>query len=80
MKAGDTIKIPDYYGGYTEAVFTVEEFRHCLGIFESDAHREASRFTPLCNLYESGAYSERRYISNVGDYETNEVQAWIDIP
>jgi hypothetical protein len=60
--------------------FTVEEFRYCLGIFESEQHRQAGRFTPLCDLYERGPDSENSYISNFGEYYTNPVQAWMDIP
>ena len=81
MKAGHRIRVLDWYRdsliGTNE--YVVEEFRHCLGIFESGAHREAGRFTPLCELYEPGPDSEERYIGNFGNYHTNEVQAWIDL-
>ncbi len=79
MKAGYKILIPDCYGGYNDDVFTIEIYRHCLGIFESSAHREAGMFTPLCSLYEAGPDSETKYISNFGEYKTNKVQAWIYI-
>ena len=78
MKAGDRIRVFDIYLGTID--FTVEEFRYCLGIFESGDHREAGVFTPLCVLYEAGAESENKYISNFGEYASNKVQAWMDIP
>ena len=82
MKAGDRIRVQyDVFGvkGYTED-FTVEEFRYCLGYFATDQHRTASQFTPLCVLYERGPDSVNDYISNYGEYYTNPVQAWMDIP
>ena len=79
MQAGSKILIPDYYGGYSEPLI-VEEFRYGLGVFESDAHRTAGKFTPLCTLFIAGADSEGKYISNFGEYLTNQVQGWIDIP
>ncbi len=82
MKAGDRIRVQKYIMGhpaYTDD-YTVEEFRHCLGIFLSGAHREAGEFTPLCDLYEPGPDSEKRYISNYGEYHTNMVQGWMDLP
>lgn len=78
MIAGDRIRVRGNWGDTED--FTVEEFRHCLGIFESNQHREAGSFTPLCNLYERGPESKNSYISNFGDYVTNEVQGWMDIP
>ncbi len=77
MKAGCKIRVFFYYG--TED-FTVEEFRYCLGIFQSEAHRTAGCFTALCELYEAGPKSEQKYISNFGSYDTEQVQAWADIP
>jgi len=82
MKAGDKIRIQRYMMGYPieQCDFIVEEFRYCLGIFESDEHRQANRFTPLCDLYERGPESKNDYISNFGEYYTNPVQAWMDLP
>ena len=82
MKIGNKIRIVQYYMGHPleKTDHTVEEFRHCLGIFLSDNAREASKFTPLCNLFEPGPESEQQYISNYGEYHTNEVQAWMDLP
>jgi hypothetical protein len=81
MKAGDRIRLDTGNGMYTSlGDYTVEEFRHCLGVFLSNQHREAGRFTPLCALYERGAESESKYISNFGEYTSNKVQAWMDIP
>lgn len=82
MKAGDRIRVQKYICGhaaYTDD-YTVEEFRFCLGIFLSEQDRVAQRFTPLCDLYERGADSENKYISNYGEYYTNPVQSWMDIP
>jgi hypothetical protein len=81
MKAGTKIKVARTYMGFrtrSYETFTVEKFRHCLGIFESDDHRKAGRFTPLCTLYEAGPESEIKYISNFGEYTANMVQSWID--
>lgn len=82
MKAGDKIRIQKYIFGCPSHLedYTIEEFRYCLGIFESEAHRKAGDFTPLCELYERGPESKEGYISNYGPYVTNMVQAWMDIP
>jgi hypothetical protein len=82
MKAGDKIRVFTYVMGHPCGTknFTVEKFRHCLGIFETVAHKQAGRFTPLCDLFEPGPESKKRYISNFGEYDTNQVQAWMDIP
>ena len=78
MKAGDKIRIKRWTGQCED--FTVEEFRYCLGIFESDEHRLAGRFTPLCELYEPGPDSEQGYIPNFGEYTTNHVPAFMNLP
>ena len=82
MKAGDKIRVFTYVFGKETGVkdYIVEEFRYCLGIFQSENHRTAGEFTPLCDLYEPGPESEKKYISNFGEYYTNQVQAWMDIP
>lgn len=82
MKPGDRIRIQFYMYGKpsTQKDYTVEEFRYCLGVFLSDNDRTAGRFTPLCELYEPSPESEQRYISNYGEYHTNMVQSWMDIP
>lgn len=77
MREGDRIRIMTLYGPED---YTVESFRWCLGFFNSEDHRAAGNFTPLCDLYEPGPESERGYISNYGDYYTNEVQGWCDLP
>lgn len=82
MKPGNKIRVTEYY--YDQAIgyndFIVEEFRYCLGIFKSEEHRQAGHFTPLCELYERGPDSELEYIPNYGEYLTNMVQGWSDIP
>lgn len=83
MKAGDRIRLQLYgFSGYRleQKDYTVEEFRYCLGIFLSDSARKAGNFTPLCELYEPGPNSEKSYIPNYGEYYTNQVQGWMDIP
>ena len=82
MKAGDRIRVQFYIMEHPSETkdFTVEEFRYCLGIFKSKQDKEASNFTPLCELYENGPESKAKYISNYGAYFTNQVQAWMDIP
>ena len=82
MKAGDIIKVDiGWHGMYQDLqAFTVEEFRFCLGIFKTDDHRTAGKFTPLCELYYDGPDSESLYISNFGEYRSNLVPAWMDIP
>ena len=81
MKAGDKIKLEWHVMGFATGdwiEYTVEEFRHCLGIFQSEQHREAGKFTPLCDLYCNGPESEQRYVPNFGEYMTDQVPAWID--
>jgi hypothetical protein len=83
MKAGDRIRLTEYIMGlYANGTkdYTVQEFRYCLGIFESDEHRQAGSFTPLCELYERGPDSEIKYISNFGEYTTNMVPSFMNIP
>jgi len=60
--------------------FIVEEFRHCLGIFANNEDRIMERFTPLCDLYGPGPESEQQYMSNRGEYITNMVPSWMDLP
>ena len=81
MKAGDKIRLTDYVMGYPcgTSDYVVEEFRYCLGIFLSDEHKEAGKFTPLCELYERGPLSENKYISNFGEYDTNLVPSYMNI-
>ena len=82
MQAGDRIKVDvGWKGMYSDyQPFTVEEFRYCLGIFASDDHRKAGKFTPLCEMYERGPESTNEYISNFGEYTSNLVQGFINIP
>jgi hypothetical protein len=82
MKAGDRIKVDMGWSGmYSDYQnFTVEEFRYCLGIFASDDHRKAGKFTPLCEMYERGPESRNEYISNFGEYTSNLVQAFMNLP
>jgi hypothetical protein len=82
MKAGDKIRVQNYCMGRPTGTtdYIVEEFRYCLGIFQSEQHRTSNRFTPLCELFERGPESENKYISNFGEYYTNPVQAWTDLP
>ena len=83
IKAGDRIRVPQYIMGHrtgdTED-YTVEVFRNCLGIFQSKDYREAGNFTPLCDMYERGPDSENKYISNYGEYVSNMVPAFMQIP
>lgn len=82
MKAGDKIKVDAGWSGmYSDWIeLTVEEFRFCLGVFQSSEHRVAERFTPLCELYCDGPETEIEYISHMGELRTNQVPAWIDVP
>ena len=81
MKAGSRIRVDVGGGLYRDwEDFTVEEFRFCLGVFLSDQHRQAGNFTPLCKMYCNGPDSKAGYISNYGEYRTNQVPAWCDIP
>lgn len=82
MKAGDRIRVQQYIMGCPteQEDFTVEEFRYCLGFFESEQHRTMGIFTPLCDMYEKGPDSEEKYMSNMGEYVTNKVPAWMDLP
>ena len=81
MQAGDRIRVDvGQYGMYEDLQdFAVEEFRYCLGVFKSEQHREAGRFTPLCAMYTRGPDSETEYISNFGEYTSNLVQGFMNI-
>ena len=78
MKVGDRIRIQDYYGGLND--FTIEEFRFCLGVFESQQHREAQSFTPLCELYEPAPDAKPKYIGNFGECWTAYVPSFMNLP
>ncbi|MEE9238678.1 MAG: hypothetical protein V3U58_03870 [Thermodesulfobacteriota bacterium] len=82
MKAGNRIRLTEYMCRHAIGTkdFTVEEFRFCLGIFRSEQHRQAGEFTPLCELYESGPESEQGYISNFGEYISNMVPSFMNLP
>ena len=82
MKEGDKIRVFTYIMGHRTGTkdLVVEKFRHCLGVFESELDRTASNFTPLCDLYRPGPDSEQKYIPNYGEYHTNMVQVWMDLP
>ena len=78
IKIGDTIKVQRYTMGKPNgfANFKIEEFRHCLGFFESENCRKAGEFTPLCHLYIPGPNSKEEYIPNFGPYNTNMIPGW----
>ena len=82
MEAGERIRVFSRTMGHITGTrdLIVEEFRYCLGVFASAQDREAGAFTPLCDLYEPGPESKEEYISNYGEYQTNMVQAWMDLP
>ena len=83
MKAGDKIRVQHYMMGMYPSEQTdhvVEEFRYCLGIFMTEQARTMNDFTPLCDLYERGPESKDAYMPNYGEYYTNPVQAWMNIP
>jgi hypothetical protein len=81
MKVGDRIRVQRYVWGHSADCedYTIEEFHYCLGFFETEDHRKAGKFTPLCSLLEPGPESKEEYISNFGPYHTNLVQGWMDI-
>lgn len=82
MKSGDKIRVQYYmhcHAQYTKD-YIIEEFRYCLGFFESGDARTANQFTPLCDLFERGPESKNDYISNYGEYYTNPVQGWMNLP
>ena len=83
IKEGDKIRMPTFCMGHRQKEtkdYTVECFRNTLGIFECEQDRQAGNLTPLCNLYEAGAESKRDYISNYGEYITNKVPMFMQIP
>ena len=82
MQVGDKIRVFTYFMGKQTRTkdLLVEEFRFCLGVFASSDARQAGHFTPLCDLYKPGPDGETKYIPNYGEYETNMVQAWMDVP
>lgn len=81
MKIGDRVRV-DLGNWMCKDLqdFTLEEFRYALGFFESESHRLMGKFTPLCNLYERGPDSENAYMSNMGEYVTNMVPAFMELP
>ncbi|WP_414456808.1 hypothetical protein [Enterobacter kobei] len=56
----------------------LEIYRHTLGFFEDDSHREAGIFTPLSDpdLWVDGPDSKEEYIYNFGSYRSNQVPAF----
>lgn len=82
MKPGDKIRVFKYTMGFRTGTkdLVVEKFRYCLGVFASSENRLAENFTPLCDLFEPGPDSKQKYIPNHGEYHTNMVQAWMDLP
>jgi hypothetical protein len=81
MKAGDRIRLDVGNGNYSDLRdFTVEEFRFCLGIFLDDYRRYVGEFTPLCELYGPGPDSKHNYLNGYGDYITNKVPLFMNIP
>lgn len=79
---GDRIRLTKYLCGNANGTedYTVEQFRNCLGIFLSDDHRKAGEFTPLCYLYERGPYSKDLYIPNFGEYISDQVPSFMNLP
>lgn len=79
---GKRIRVQKYTMGHPthQDDYTIEEYRHCPGIFLSKAHRTACEFTPLCELYDPAPGAERRYLSNHGEYYDEWVQGWMDLP
>jgi len=79
---GRRIRVQKYTMGHPthQEDYMVEEFRHCPGIFLSEAHRKANVFTPLCELYDPAPAAEKGYIPNFGEYYADWVQSWMDIP
>ena len=78
MEVGDRIRVMNHFGDSVD--YNIEKFRHCLGFFQNDDYRTAQKFTPLCELYEIGPESKEDYISNFGNYQTQWVQSWGDLP
>ena len=82
MKVGDKIRIGAIKTGlkeFTDSTYIVEEFRGCLGYFESAGHREANDFSTLSSLFEKGPDSEVVYVDWYGYSYTNPVQSWTEI-
>jgi hypothetical protein len=82
VKAGDRIRVQKYILGhraYTED-YTVDEFRQCLGIFESEEARRAQNFTPICELYEPAPDAKKDYIPNYGECFTAYVPSYMNLP
>ena len=81
MRAGDRIRVDVGFWNYaTLEDFTVEEFRDTLGIFKCDDARATGSFTPLCELYGKGPDSKREYRSNWGEYTSNQVPIYMNLP
>ena len=78
LYVGDRIRIEGNWGHTWDC--TVERFRDCLGVFLEPQNREMGDFTPLCDLYGRGPESEDRYMPNFGEYFTNQVPTWMQLP
>ena len=70
IKAGDRIRVRfvPYPNCEEFEEYTVEEFRGCLGIFETGSCRKAQEFSPLCSLYRKSRDAVQGYIPNYGEY------------
>ena len=81
MKVGDRIRLD--VGGYCGTDlkdFSIEEFRHTLGVFTSENARTAGQFTPICEMYDRGPDSVNKYLSNWGEYISNQVPMFMNLP
>ncbi|MBQ0243235.1 hypothetical protein [Citrobacter freundii] len=79
-KAGDVIRWTrdDNWRGIEVVEYTLEVYRFTLGFFESEDHRVAGRFTPICDsdLWIDGPDTEERYMPHMGLYHSNQVPAF----
>lgn len=74
-KAGDRVRVQEYMMGHLTGFeeFELCEHHYCLGVF---TNKLAGRFVPLCDMLEPAPDSERKYISNFGEYDTKMIATY----
>lgn len=77
-KAGDKVRVERYMFGYFDGfeIFELCDFHYCLGIWQSEDHKKAHRFTPLCELITPSPESKKGYISNFGEYNSEYIATY----
>ena len=78
-KAGDTVRVQKFHGWTGNVYFetyTLEEYNHCLGFYNTDGPRTPCNFTPLSECYDRAPDADRDYCSNYGGIWTDYIQTF----